>query len=195
MRLAKITQTDQRQSLGRSYVAFANQGVEFGLFFRLPIRKITYSSVDYYQTGFYISDYIAICKSKLRRVWQYLLGNKQAVFNALDPEYFNNEENIGIEVNKFVFPIYFKRYYQEITCINMDDDVDTVIEWIESYGYHDKYTHDLGDCIKEVTKIHFKYKMTDTKIRTGKKYLYTHMIGMIELVKLIESKVKVTEDG
>ena len=193
MRLTKVSQNNQNESFGNSYILFADQGIELGIFLRPLIRKVIYSSVDYYNTGFYILDYIAKCQTKLGRLYQYILGNKQVVKDVLDPEYFNNEEYIGIEVNKLVCPIYFKRNYRTMLCLNMDQD--GVVEWIDSHGYNDKYTESLSGCNREVTKIHFKYKKTDSRIRAGKNYLYTNSVGIKELVKIIESKTKVTEEG
>mgnify|MGYP003295003695 FL=1 len=189
----RVSKNSHNESFGNSYILFADEGVELGIFFRLPIRKVIYSSADYYNTGFYISDYIAKCQTKLGRLWQYILGNKQAVNDILDPEYFENEEYIGLEVNKVVSPIYFRRNYRTMLCLNMDGDA--IVEWIDSRGYNDKYTESLSGCNREVTKIHFKYKKTDSRIRTGKNYLYTNSVGMKELVKIIESKTKVTEEG
>ena len=189
----RVSKNSHNESFGNSYILFADEGVELGIFFRLPIRKVIYSSADYYNTGFYISDYIAKCQTKLGRLWQYILGNKQAVNDILDPEYFENEEYIGLEVNKVVSPIYFRRNYRTMLCLNMDGDA--IVEWIDSRGYNDKYTESLSGCNREVTKIHFKYKKTDSRIRTGKNYLYTNSVGMRELVKIIESKTKVTEEG
>lgn len=198
MRLTKVSQSNQNESFGNSYVLVADQGVELGIFFRPPIRKVVYSMTDYYDTGFHILDYTAKCQTKLSRFWQYILGNKQAVKSIINPEHFKNEdyeyqECIGIEVNKFVSPIYFRRNYRTMLCLNMDED--GVVEWIDSHGYNDKYTETLSGCNREVTKIHFKYKKTDSRIRTGKNYLYTNSVGMKELVKIIESKTKVTEEG
>ena len=189
----RVSKNSHNESFGNSYILFADEGVELGIFFRLPIRKVIYSSADYYNTGFYISDYITKCQTKLGRLWQYILGNKQAVNDILDPEYFENEEYIGLEVNKVVSPIYFRRNYRTMLCLNMDGDA--IVEWIDSRGYNDKYTESLSGCNREVTKIHFKYKKTDSRIRTGKNYLYTNSVGMKELVKIIESKTKVTEEG
>ena len=111
MMLTRVSKNSHNESFGNSYILFADEGVELGIFFRPPIRKVIYSSADYYNTGFYISDYIAKCQTKLGRLWQYILGNKQAVNDILDPEYFENEEYIGLEVNKVVSPIYFRRNY------------------------------------------------------------------------------------
>lgn len=170
-----------------TYVIFYDEGIETGLFFRFPIRKVCYKIYTERKNDPSLIEYYQNCKDfKLFRVLNYILGNKDAVNTVLDEDFFSDDELYGVDVNKIISPIYFKRNYRKLDIINMDED--QPVNYISSYGYDDEYNQIAGNCNKEITYIHTKHKRREIKLRRGKKYLYTYIHTAKELIKLLEAR-------
>lgn len=170
-----------------TYVIFHDEGVETGLFFRFPIRKVCYKVFTEQKNDPSLIEFVQDCKdSRLFRIFNYIMGNKNAVKEILEENIFNDDDLYGIDINKFISPIYFKRNYRKLDIINMDED--QPVNYISSYGYDDEYNQVAGNCTKETTYIHTKYKKREIKLRRGKKYLYTYIHTAKELIKLLEAR-------
>lgn len=186
----KISKQSGSTSYGstQNYIIFHDEGVQTGLFVRFPIRKIMYEIYPYNSLcTTSLAEFAQNCKdSKLFRLFNYIIGNKDAVKFALDEDLFDDPDLAGLEINRIISPIYFKRNYRSLNIINMDDD--SVIEYISSFGYDDEWIQVAGHCNKEITKISHKHKRLKTRIRYGKSYLYTYIHIAKELIKTLESK-------
>ena len=170
-----------------NYIIFTDEGVQTGVFFRSPIRKVTYEVYPYSSEYFSLVIFAQNCKdSRLFRIFQYIIGNRELVKSVMKEDLFKDQDLFGIEGNILISPIYFKRNYRALDIININDDIP--IEYISSFGYDDKYTRVSGICIKETTVIHHKYKKKEIRLRTGNKYLYTYLYIAKELIKTLETK-------
>lgn len=170
-----------------NYIIFTDEGMETGIFFRSPIRKITYEVYPYSSEHFSLAIFAQDCKdSILFRIYQYILGNKELVKSVMKEDLFKDPYLFGMEGNIVISPIYFKRKYRALDIINMNDDIP--INYISSFGYEDEYNMIAGYCTKETTVIHHKYKKKETRLRTGNKYLYTYLHIAKELIKTLETK-------
>ena len=171
-----------------NYIIFTDEGIQTGIFFRSPIRKITYEVYPYSSEHFSLAIFAQDCKdSRLFRIFQYLIGNRKIIKTIMEEkDLFLDQDLFGIEGNILISPIYFKRNYRALDIINMNDDIP--IEYISSFGYDDKYNRVSGYCSKETTVIHHKYKKKETRLRTGNKYLYTYLHIAKELIKTLETK-------
>lgn len=170
-----------------TYIIFHDEGIETGLFFRFPIRKLYYKVFTEQKNDPSLIDFVQDCKdSKLFRILNYILGNKDVVKEVLEEDIFTENNLYGIDIYKIISPIYFKRNYRKLDIINMDED--QPVNYISSYGYDDKYNQVAGYCNKEITYIHTKYNKKEIKLRRGKSYLYTYIHTAKELIKLLEAR-------
>lgn len=184
----KISKDSGYISYGQRYAIFHDEGTQVGIFFRLPIRKVCYHKYTETKNDPSLFIWIEDCKrSKLFRFFNYLLGNKDQVTQALeDIDLLEDDDLCDMQINRIISPIYFKRNYRALTIINMEED--SAINYIDSFGYDDEWNQVSGHCNKEVTKIHHQYKRTETRLRSGKTYLYTYLHIAKELIKTLEAR-------
>lgn len=158
-----------------SYVITTNEGTEKGLFFRSPIQKVTFDAY-YDRPRFSAWKYLDQIKNPIKRIYEYLLGNRRIVKNINKwPEDWNWG---GFNANILCSPIYFKREYRTLSVSSTDPN--TNIQSIESYGYESEFNFCAGDCKLEKTIITLKTgKRLKFKKTEQYHFTYKHIIERI----------------
>lgn len=184
----KISKNSGTESYGERYMIYHDEGVQTGIFFRSPFRKITYKvypdKAGEYSLIHYVHD---IRANKRFRLFSRLLGNNKIINEIYEDDLdIFTDDLYGIDINTIICPIYFKRNYRYLDIINLEEK--GPIDYITSFGYDDEYIDVAGECNKEITKIKHRYKRNEYRIRFGKNYLYTYTHSAKELIKTLECK-------
>ena len=155
------------------YLITEEQGTQFGIFFRSPIKKIYFNA--YYCNNPTISAYVYKdrLKKSIHRLYEIIIGNKDIVDNI--EEWSQNNNWAGFYANTLISPIYFSRNYRRLKTVSSNPN--NTIRKVVSYGYEGPYNYCFGACHIERTRIILKNgKRIRLKVKDRFRYTYTHII-------------------
>lgn len=157
----------------KSYTIHTQTLNKRGLFFRNPRQKIYY---DVWYDAKNMGKYLDKIKNPFRRLYETLLGNKEAVRNL--EKWMNELDFGGCIIYAIRCPIYFKRCTRTLTAIDTSNRYN--ISKIQSSGYESEFNYCAGDCEVERTKIKLKSGKTMRIVNKGKfHYTYRHIVDQI----------------
>lgn len=156
-----------------NHLITTEEGIQFGIFFRNPIQKISFDAYycDYPKVSAW--NYKNKLKNPLRRLYEIIIGNKNIVDNI--DEWSQDISWGGFNANVLMSPIYFSRTYRKLKCVSSNSN--DVIQKAVSYGYEGPYNYCSGACHIERTRITLKNgKRIRLKLKDHFHYTYTHII-------------------
>lgn len=163
-----------RTTIHNNHVITAEEGTQFGIFFRSPIQKISFEA--YYND---IMEKISAwrykekIKNPIRRLYEILIGNKNIVDHI--EEWAQSMDWGGFDANVIMSPIYFSREYRRLKAVSSSPD--DVIQKVVSYGYEGPYNYCSGSCHIERTRIYLRNgQRIRLKMKDYYHYTYTHIV-------------------
>lgn len=165
-----------RTVIHNSHLITAEEGVQFGIFFRNPIQKISFDT--YYCDMPRISawEYKNKIKNPIRKMYEIIIGNKNIIDNI--EKWSKNIDWGGFNANVLMSPIYFSRQYRKLTSTSSNPN--DVIQKVVSYGYEGPYNYCCGSCHIERTKFILKNgKRVRFTVKDQYHYTYIHIIESI----------------
>ena len=156
-----------------NHVITTEEGIQFGIFFRNPIQKISFDA--YYCNYDKISAwaYKNKIKNPIRRLYEIIIGNKDIVDHI--EEWSQNIDWGGFKANVLMSPVYFSRVYRKLKSVSSNPD--DVIQKVVSYGYEGPYNICSGACHIERTRITLKNgKRIRLKMKDYFHYTYSHIV-------------------
>ena len=159
-----------------NYVIHVKEYIQHGVFFRSPIKKVSYSD-NWYGTSHYPAfNYIKKLKNPVFRLFQHLIGNTDIVNNA--EEWSKDHSFAGFKANALMSPLYFKR-----PCRSLDgyaQSSDDNIQEIHSFGFGMPYEDLSGGCELERTTFKLKSRHCIKERKRGSYYFtYAHVIESV----------------
>lgn len=192
-----LNKVQHKLNIGNGFYVIITTGIENGIFFRLPIRKMQYTTmaeIDSFRCVKHdnnLINYIQKVKgSMLFRLYNFCIGNGCYVNRIMHDERYKNIEGHMIDdssediwLNTICSPVYFERRFKKFFCSSLS--FDNKVELINSYSYADEYLAPEFTCNKEDTYI--KYTSGKRKFITRKNCneLYTTWVGISEKLKII----------
>ena len=162
-----------RTSIHNNHLITTEEGVQFGIFFRNPIQKISFDAYycDFKKTSAW--EYKNRLKNPIHRLYEIIIGNKNIIDNI--EEWSQNMDWGGFDANIIMSPVYFSRVYRKLKSVSSSPN--DVIQKVVSYGYEGPYNYCSGACHIERTRIILKNeKRIRLKVKDYFKYTYKHIV-------------------